>query len=189
MDEFDGGAVAAVGILSTLQHTGVTALKAEGEDVERHVGTGLVDHTDDTERHTDATKAQPVRQRLLLGDVSEGRRQRGYVAHVGSDVLQSAVGQLQAVVQRVLAIHLRQVLGIGSKERLLITYNSVGHSIQNLAAALIAQQGQHPTGPLHSFKGLFQLHGSIMRAETPYAALWRGARRGQGGYFGAHHWQ
>ena len=62
--------VGAVGILAAFQHTGVTALETEGEDVDGHIGTGLVDHTDDTEGHADTTETETVRQCLLLGDVS-----------------------------------------------------------------------------------------------------------------------
>ena len=62
-------AVRAVGILTTFQHTGVTALEAEREDVERHVRACLVNHADDTERNAYPAQSQTVRQRLLFRDV------------------------------------------------------------------------------------------------------------------------
>ena len=70
MDQCHLLTVGAVGILAAFQHTGVTALETEGKDIECHVGTGLVDHADDTEGHRDTTEAQTVRQCLLLSDVS-----------------------------------------------------------------------------------------------------------------------
>ena len=54
MDECHLLAVGAVGVLAALEHTGIAALETEGEDVERDVGSGLIDHADDTEGHTDA---------------------------------------------------------------------------------------------------------------------------------------
>ena len=53
--------VGAVGILAAFQHTGVTALETEGKDVEGHVGTGLVDHADNTEGHADTAETEAVR--------------------------------------------------------------------------------------------------------------------------------
>ena len=63
-------AVRAVGILASLQYAGVAALETEREYVERYIGTGLVDHADNTEGNAYPTESQTVGQCFLLGDMS-----------------------------------------------------------------------------------------------------------------------
>ena len=53
-------AVRAVGILAAFQYAGVAAFEAEAKDVERHVGTSLVDHADDTKWNAHTTESQAV---------------------------------------------------------------------------------------------------------------------------------
>ena len=65
--------VAAIGILTALKHTGVTALKAEREYIECDIGTSLVDHADNAEGHAYTAQTQTIRQRLLFGDMAQGR--------------------------------------------------------------------------------------------------------------------
>ena len=139
MDERYFGAVRLVGILTALQHTGIAALEAEGEDIERHVGTGLVDHADDTERHADAAEAQTVGQRLLLGDMTERGGEDRHVTHVGGDALQTTLRQLKTVVERVLLRHPGKVLGVGLEDSFLILDDGIGNGIQDVAALLVTQ--------------------------------------------------
>ena len=94
VDKLYGGTVAAVSILATLQHTGITALETKGEHVEGDVRPSLVNHADYAERHTHPTEPQSVSQRLLLRDMSQRRGQRGHVTHVGGDGLQSGWREL-----------------------------------------------------------------------------------------------
>ena len=130
--------VRTVGILTAFEYTGITALEAEREDVEGHVGSGLVDHADDTERHTDATEAQAVRQCLLFGDMPEGRRQGGHTTHIGGDSLQTAICQLQTVVEGIRLLHLGEVLSIGCEDSLLIVDDGIGYGIQYLVPLFVA---------------------------------------------------
>ena len=150
--------VAAVGILAAFQHTGIAALETEGEDIKGHIGTGLVNHANDSKGYTDATEAQAVGECLLFGDVSEWGREGCDIAHVGSDTLQTAFCQLQTVVEGIALLHHGQILGVGLEDSLLIVDNSIGNGIQNAISLLVAQQCQTFTGPLHSLKSLFQLH-------------------------------
>ena len=152
-------AVGAIGILATFQYAGIAAFETERENIEGHIRPSLVDHPNNTEGHTNATKTKTVGQRLLLRDMSEGRRQGGDVPHIGSDTLQAALRQLETVIERIVSRHLGQILGIRLQDSHLIIYYSVGNSIQYFVALLVAQQGQTFASPFYFFKCFFQLHG------------------------------
>ena len=107
MDQSHFLAVTAVGIFSAFQHTGITALETEREDVERHVRTRLVDHADDTEGYADTTKTKAVRQCLLFGDMAQWGRQGGDVTHIAGDTLQTTLRELQTIVEGALALRMR----------------------------------------------------------------------------------
>ena len=64
-------AIRTVGVLASFQHTGITTLKTEGEDIERDIRAGFVDHADDSKGYADTTETQTVGQGLLLGDVTQ----------------------------------------------------------------------------------------------------------------------
>ena len=161
MDEGNLLAVALVGILAALEHTGVAALEAKGEHVEGDVWACLVDHADDAEGYGDATEAQTVGQRLLLGDMTEGGGQGGHVAHVGGYVVEALRGELQTVVKGIRSLHAGQILGVGSKYALLIACDGIGHGQEYLIALLVGEQGQAAAGTLCLLEGFCQLHNSL----------------------------
>ena len=162
MDQCHFLAVTAVGILTTFQYTGITALETEGEDIERHIRTRLVDHADHTEGHTDTTEPQTVGQGLLFGDMSQWGRQGGDVTHVAGDTLQTTLRQLQTVVEGIRLLHLCQVLGVGLKDARLLGDDGICNGIQDVIALCVCQQGQTLAGFLDAFKCLFQFHLSSM---------------------------
>ena len=112
MDEGNLLAIATIGILTALQHTGVTALETEREDIKRNIRTCLVNHANDTKRHTDTTETQTIRQRFLFGDMSEGSRKGGDIPHIGGNAFQTTLRQLKTVIKGIVFRHLGQVLGI-----------------------------------------------------------------------------
>ena len=166
--------VAAVGILTTFQYTGIAALETKGEDVERHIRTRLVDHADHTEGHTDTTEPQTIGQGLLFGDMSQWGRQGGYVTHVAGDTLQTTLRQLQTVVKGIRGVHLCQVLGVGLEDARLLGDDGIGNGIQDVIALCISQQGQTLAGFLHAFKCLFQFH--IAKLKIQCVGFARGSR-------------
>ena len=87
--------------------------------------------------------------------MSEGRGQGGYIAHVGGNAFQSAVSQLQTVVERIVLRHLGQILGVGLEDPFLIINNGIGYGIENVVPLPVAHQGQTLAGPLHLFKCRF----------------------------------
>ena len=106
------GAVGAVGVAATLQDAGVSALQAQGADVEADVGPCFVDDADDTEWHADAAQPEAVGQYVLLEHTTQRRRQRGYLARVGGNVGQAFGSQFQAVVLGIVRVHALQVLAV-----------------------------------------------------------------------------
>ena len=121
--------IRAVGILTTFQHTGIAALETEGENVESHIGTGLIYHTNHTEGYRDPAEPQAVGKGLLLGDMSKGGGEGGDITHVGGDTFQTTACQLQTVVERILFRHLGQILGIRLQDSLLICYDCISDSL------------------------------------------------------------
>ena len=158
MNQFYRGLVRQVSIRTALQHTGIAALEAEREHVESHIRTGLVNHANDTKRHRDTMQAQAVGQRLLLGDMAQGRRQFRHVAHVTGYIVKTLVSQLQAVVQWILGVHLGQILLVGGKDALFEVYDSIGYSLQYLVAQVFWYQGQRTAGSFGLLKCFNQFH-------------------------------
>ena len=74
--------------------------------------------------------------------MSQRTGQRRYIAHIGSDTLQSTVRQLQTVVERIVFRHLRQVLGIGLQDPFLVVGDGLRHRQENLVTLLVGQQGE-----------------------------------------------
>ena len=70
--------------------------------------------------------------------MSEWCGECGHVAHIAGDTLQSAVRQLQTVVEGIVPVHLGQVLGVGLQDFCLIIYDSVSNGIEYLVAPLVA---------------------------------------------------
>ena len=89
-----------------------------------------------SEGNADAAESQSVGQGLLFREVTKWRRQRGHVAHVGSDGLQACRGELQTVVERVVGRHLCQVGSVGGEYLLLTGDDGVGH-IEEDGVALV----------------------------------------------------
>ena len=99
--EADYRAVAFVGTMAALQQADVTALEAEGEDIEADIGASLEDDAYHAERHTDASQVETIGKRPLLTYNTQRRRQSGHVAKVGSDASDAFRRELQAVIERV----------------------------------------------------------------------------------------
>ena len=73
VNDLEDGAVRTVGIASTLQNAGVSALQAEREDIEADVGASFIDDADDTKRHADSPYAQTVGKGVLLQGTAQRR--------------------------------------------------------------------------------------------------------------------
>ena len=162
-----GGTVGAVGILASLQHTGIAALEAERKDIVRHVGACLVHHAYHAEGYRHALQVQTVVEGGILQYAPQGRRQLCHMAHVGSNVGQPLRCKLQTVVEGVGTLHLRQVGGIGLKQRGGVCHYGIGHSPQHPVALVVGEQGKLCAGRLHSPE--YVLH--LLHALSPYVWL------------------
>ena len=67
--------IATVGILATLEHTGITALEAQREDIESDVRTSFVYHTYHTKGHADTLQTHAIGQSTLTEHTVKRRRQ------------------------------------------------------------------------------------------------------------------
>ena len=156
------GAVGVVGVASALQHTGVAAFQAEGEDVETHVGPCLIDNPYHAEGHADAAYVQPVRPGAFLERPSQRTGQGGHVVHALGYVAQAVGGQLQAVVFGVGRVHERQVLAVFFQQVGGLPVYGAGHVAQHPVDVFVAQTKQFARGGLHVGKGLSQVHVLVM---------------------------
>ena len=157
-DEPDARLIRSLSVAAALQRTGITTLETEGEDIEGDVGSRLIDHADDAEGHAHAMDAQAVGQRAGIGHQTQGRGQLGHVAHVGRDGLESRGRELQAIVERILRVHPREVLAVGLQELLLPGNDGIGHAQQHVAPLLFGDSGQRLAGRLHTLESLGHLH-------------------------------
>ena len=61
MNQCHGSGVAVVGILASLEHTGIATLEAEREHIKGNIGARLIHNTYHAKRHTHALQFQAIR--------------------------------------------------------------------------------------------------------------------------------
>ena len=157
-DESHDGQVGAMGIATSLQHTGIATLQAEGRDIEADIGTGFVDDANHAKGHTDAAQAQSVGQLLLLEHPAQGRRQRGYMAGVVGNGLQAGGGKLQAVVLGIVGRHAVEVFLVFGQQLVGLQENLVGDLIEYLIDLGIPDLLQVEAGLPHGGKDFVVFH-------------------------------
>ena len=140
MDDCHLRQVCAVGFLASFQNGSIATLEAEREDIEGDIRPRLEDHTDDTKRHTDAFQMQPVVQCLVFQHTPERRRKGRHMPHVVGNIFQTLRRQEQAVIERIVLASLLQVVSIGLQDLTLMLIDSIGNSVEDLIALVIAEK-------------------------------------------------
>ena len=87
--------------------------------------------------------------------MTQRRGQCSHVAHIASNIFQTLLRQLQAVVEWIGLVHLGQVLAVGFQDAFFLTDDGIGNGLQNLIPLFVAQHGQALAGLLYSLKNLF----------------------------------
>ena len=131
-DERHGCRVRIPGIAPSLQYAGTTGLQAEGEHIEGHIGSRLVDDADDAEGDAHPCQLHAVGADAVLQDASQRRGERGDRTHVVGYALQAFCRELQPVVFRVVGVHACQVAAVGGEEGVSLCLNLVGGQAQGL---------------------------------------------------------
>ena len=126
LDQGDGGAVGMVRVTASLEQAGVSALEAEGENVESDIGPGLINDANDAERNGDLPESQTVGESTVRQRPVQRTGQGGHLTHIGGDAFQALLRQHQAVVKGIVLGHGRQVFRIGLQQRTRLLYEPVG---------------------------------------------------------------
>lgn len=142
----DTGTIRLVGITATFQNTGVAALEAQREYIERDIRPCLIYHSNHAERHANLLQHQPVCQSALHLRPAERRRQPRHSPHVGRNGLQTVFREHQTVVKRIAPLHLCQIFGVGPKQRFFVIHNRVGHAPQHFTAFVVRHQREPAPG-------------------------------------------
>ena len=144
--------VAMLSITATLQDAGITTFKTKRKNIEADIRTSLVDYTYHAKGNTHPTQIQAILQCPFLSDNTQGRRQGGYMTHIGSYTLQTLWRKEQTIVQRVFCIHLLKVQLIGLQEQILVSEYGICQMLQQEVALCILHQRQSSTGLLYLLK-------------------------------------
>ena len=91
------GHTRVMGGRATTEHHGIATAKGERNGVGRHVGTRLVDHGDDAQRHSQALHAHTAGKGAALDDTTQRVGKGGDLTHGGRDVTQSLLREQQPV--------------------------------------------------------------------------------------------
>lgn len=97
-------------------------------------------------------KAQTVVERVRMTDTPQRRGQAGHMAHVGRYAIQPVCSQLQAVVERGMAVNGRKVLCIGLKQLVCMSLYRIGHMQEYIVALKLGQDDKLTAG----FLGLLE---------------------------------
>ena len=104
---------------SPTQHHGVAGAQCERGDVDRDVGSRLVDRAHHAEGHRDLLQAQPIRQGALIEHAPDRVGQHGDVAHGGGQCSHALVVETKTVEQRLadgIRPPAREIVGVGSDD-------------------------------------------------------------------------
>ena len=64
------------------------------------------------------------------------------MAHIGGYALKAVLGEQQAVINRIAAVHAGQVLGIGFKQGCRVALNGIGQCEQQVIYLILLQNGK-----------------------------------------------
>ena len=95
------GTVGRVGILASLQHTGIARLETKGEDIEADIRTRLVYNAHHSIGNTLLAQAKTIRKRLCIKHLAKRIIQVSHIAQGSGYIMQTSLCKLQAVVKRI----------------------------------------------------------------------------------------
>ena len=92
--------IGIVCLFAAAQDHRITGFQAQRGNIHRHIRACFINHTDHTERHTAALKAQTTFQHTAVDHFPDRIRQLTHLTHVRSNTFQACLRQQQAIKHR-----------------------------------------------------------------------------------------